>query len=244
MQKARKSDRTRAAILDAAQRLFAQHGHGRTTVRDIAAKASIDPALVVRYFGSKDELFVRAAAFDLRMPDLSKVKRSQIGDTLIRRFLELGEGFTGMTVLLRSAASNDYAASRVRELFAAQVLPAFARVGSRADAAERAGLVASQLLGLALCRYILKIPPVAEMSAEEIVKHVGPTIQRYASGKRSIRPVGNMPQGGLPDTDDPQFRHGGHAPVAARGGCQNPSRRRRVVRPLVSETADRWFGRR
>ena len=193
MQKARKSDRTRAAILDAAQRLFAQHGHGRTTVRDIAAKASIDPALVVRYFGSKDELFVRAAAFDLRMPDLSKAKRSQIGDTLIRRFLELGEGFTGMTVLLRSAASNDYAASRVRELFAAQVLPAFARVGSRADAAERAGLVASQLLGLVLCRYILKIPPVAEMSAEEIVKHTGPTIQRYASGKRSIRPVGNMP---------------------------------------------------
>jgi AcrR family transcriptional regulator len=193
MQKARKSDRTRAAILDAAQKLFAQHGHGRTTVRDIAAKASIDPALVIRYFGSKDELFVRAAAFDLRMPDLSKVKRSQIGDTLIRRFLELGEGFTGMTVLLRSAASNDYAASRVRELFAAQVLPAFARVGSRADAAERAGLVASQLLGLALCRYILKIPPVAEMSTEEIVKHIGPTIQRYASGKRSIRPVGNMP---------------------------------------------------
>jgi AcrR family transcriptional regulator len=193
MQKTRKSDRTRAAILDAAQTLFAQHGHGRTTVRDIAAKASIDPALVIRYFGSKDELFVRAAAFDLRMPDLSKVKRSQIGDTLIRRFLELGEGFTGMTVLLRSAASNDYAASRVRELFAAQVLPAFARVGSRAHAAERAGLVASQLLGLALCRYILKIPPVAEMSTEEIVKHIGPTIQRYASGKRSIRPVGNMP---------------------------------------------------
>ncbi len=192
MQKTRKSDRTRAAILDAAQKLFAQHGHDRATVRDIAAKASIDPALVIRYFGSKDELFVRAAAFDLRMPDLSKVKRSQIGDTLIRRFLELGEGFTGMTVLLRSAASNDYAASRVRELFAAQVLPAFARVGSRADAAERAGLVASQLLGLALCRYILKIPPVAEMSAEEIVKHIGPTIQRYASGKRSIRPVGNM----------------------------------------------------
>jgi AcrR family transcriptional regulator len=193
MQKTRKSDRTRAAILDAAQKLFAQHGHDRTTVRDIAAKASIDPALVIRYFGSKDELFVRAAAFDLSMPDLSKVKRSQIGDTLIRRFLELGEGFTGMTVLLRSAASNDYAASRVRELFAAQVLPAFARVGSRADAAERAGLVASQLLGLALCRYILKIPPVAEMSAQEIVKHIGPTIQRYASGKRSIRPVGNMP---------------------------------------------------
>src|SRR4029453_10163492 len=193
MQKARKSDRTRAAILDAAQKLFAQHGHGRTTVRDIAAKASIDPALVIRYFGSKDELFLRAAAFDLRMPDLSKVKRSQIGDTLIRRFLELGEGFTGMTVLLRSAASNDYAAGRWGELLGARFVPGVAGVGGRAEAAGRAGLVASQLLGLALCRYILKIPPVAEMSAEQIVKHIGPTIQRYASGKRSIRPVGNMP---------------------------------------------------
>ncbi len=56
MQKTRKSDRTRAAILDAAQKLFAQHGHDRTTVRDIAATASIDPALVIRYFGSKDGL--------------------------------------------------------------------------------------------------------------------------------------------------------------------------------------------
>ena len=182
MQKTGKSDRTRAAILDAAQKLFAEYGHERTTVRNISAKASIDPAMVIRYFGSTDELFVRAAAFDLRLPDLSKIKRSQIGETLIRRFLELGEGFTGMTILLRSAASNEYAASKVRKLFAAQVLPAFARVGSRANVAERAGLVASQLLGLALCRYILKIPPVAEMSPEEIVKHIGPTIQRYATG--------------------------------------------------------------
>jgi AcrR family transcriptional regulator len=62
MQKTRKSDRTRAAILDAAQKLFAEYGHERTTVRDIAAKASIDPAMVILYFGSKDELFVRVAA--------------------------------------------------------------------------------------------------------------------------------------------------------------------------------------
>jgi len=182
MQKLRKSDRTRAALLDAAQKLFAEHGHDRTTVREIAAKASVDPALVIRYFGSKDELFVRAAAFDLKVPDLDKINRSQIGETLIRRFLELGEGFTGMTVLLRSAASNEYAASRIRKLLAAQVVPAFARVGNRATARERAALVTSQLLGLALCRYILKISPLAEMSQEEIVKHIAPTLQRYASG--------------------------------------------------------------
>jgi AcrR family transcriptional regulator len=187
MQKVRKSDRTRAAILNAAQKLFAEHGHERTTVREIAAKASVDPALVIRYFGSKDELFVRTAAFDLKVPDLDKIKRSQIGETLIRRFLELGDGFTGMTVLLRSAASNEYAASRIRKLFAAQVVPAFARIGNRA------ALVASQLLGLALCRYVLKIPPLAEMSQEEIVKHIAPTVQRYANGTSSKRSLGNKP---------------------------------------------------
>jgi AcrR family transcriptional regulator len=109
-------------------------------VRDIAAKASVDPALVIRYFGSKDELFVRAAAFDLKVPDLDKIKRLQIGETLIQRFLELGEGFTGMTVLLRSAASNEYAASRIRKLLTSQVVPAFACVGNRANCTRARGL--------------------------------------------------------------------------------------------------------
>src|SRR5262245_5846731 len=143
------------------------------------------PQAEVLIAGSKDELFVRAAAFDLKVPDLDKINRSKIGETLIRRFLDLGEGFTGMTVLLRSAASNEYAASRIRKLLAAQVVPAFARVGNRATARERAALVTSQLLGLALCRYILKISPLAEMSQEEIVKHIAPTVQRYASGTSS-----------------------------------------------------------
>ncbi|MFZ1103905.1 MAG: helix-turn-helix domain-containing protein, partial [Hyphomicrobiaceae bacterium] len=65
-----KSERTRAAILTAARELFAAHGYERTTVRDIAARASIDAAMVMRYFGSKDALFARAADFDLRLPSL------------------------------------------------------------------------------------------------------------------------------------------------------------------------------
>ena len=71
-----KADRTRAAILAAAQKLFAGQGYELTTVRDIAAIADIDPAMVIRYFGSKDELFARAAVFNLKLPDLSKADRS------------------------------------------------------------------------------------------------------------------------------------------------------------------------
>src|SRR6185436_15458780 len=90
--KTTKSDRTRAAILAAAQKLFAGQGYERTTVRDIAAIAEIDPALVIRYFGSKDELFARVAVFDLKLPDLSKADRSKIGEMLVRHFLSLWEG--------------------------------------------------------------------------------------------------------------------------------------------------------
>jgi AcrR family transcriptional regulator len=180
-----KSERTRAAILKAAQELFAAHGYERTTIRDIAARASIDAAMVVRYFGSKDALFARAAQFDLRLPSLDGVEPDGIGAALVRHAIALweGDGGGGLVILLRAAASNAEAAAKVRDVFAAQVLPAVARAGGKAEARTRAGLVASQILGLALCRHILKLPPVAEMSPDDIVRYVGPTIQRYAVGE-------------------------------------------------------------
>jgi AcrR family transcriptional regulator len=180
-----KSERTRAAILKAAQDLFAAHGYERTTIRDIAARASIDAAMVVRYFGSKDALFARAAQFDLRLPSLDGVEPAGIGAALVRHAIALweGDGGGGLVILLRAAASNAEAAAKVREVFAAQVLPAVARAGGKAEARTRAGLVASQMLGMALCRHILKLPPVAEMSPDDIVRYVGPTIQRYAVGE-------------------------------------------------------------
>jgi AcrR family transcriptional regulator len=180
-----KSDRTRAAILAAAQALFAEQGYDRTTVRDVAARAAIDPALVIRYFGSKDGLFARAAVFDLALPDLAAANRADVGRALVRHFLAIWEGPTatgGMTVLLRSAASNPIAADKLREIFAEQVLPTLARAADAADARERAGLVASQLLGLALCRYVLRLPPVVAIPPERIIRDVGETLQRYLDG--------------------------------------------------------------
>jgi AcrR family transcriptional regulator len=178
-----KSDRTRAAILAAAETLFAAHGYERTTVRDIAAGAGIDPSMVIRYFGSKDQLFARVAEPDLRLPDLGAVERALIGETLVRHFLSVWEGEGGLAILLRSAASNKHAAAKLREVFKAQVMPALARAGGKRSAAERAGLVASQMLGLALCRYVLKLPPVAGMPRDVIIREVGKTLQRYATGE-------------------------------------------------------------
>jgi AcrR family transcriptional regulator len=181
-EKQSKSDRTRAEILAAAQSLFAERGYDATTIRDIAARAAIDPAMVIRYFRNKDDLFARAASIRLDLPDLRNVDPSRIGETLARRFIDLWEGpgsGTEMAILLRSAASNDFAAKKVREVFAAQVGKAIAAIGPQDTAGRRAGLVASQLLGLALCRYILKLPPVVTLPQEDIVRDIGATLQRY-----------------------------------------------------------------
>lgn len=183
--KMKKSERTRAAIEAAARRLFAEHGYERTGIRDIAAAAAIDPAMVIRYFGSKDRLFAEVADFDLGLPDVASIDPAHVGRTLVAHFLALWEGDSangGLPVLLRSAASNEFAASRIQQLFAAQVLPVLLSLGPPATASQRAGLVASQILGLALTRYVLALPPVVALDRETILAEVGATVQRYATG--------------------------------------------------------------
>ena len=184
--KTAKSQRTRDAILEAAQALFAGQGYERTTVRDIAARASIDPAMVMRYFGSKEALFARVTAFDLQLPDLTLVARRRLGTTLIAHFLEVWEGSlsTGsLTSLLRAATSNDDAAAAIRAVFIGQVVPALARVIPPSELPVRTGLIASQILGLAFSRYVLKVPPVVALERAQIVRLVGPTLQRYVAGR-------------------------------------------------------------
>lgn len=179
-----KSIRTREAIETAARELFAANGFERTTVRDIGAKAGIDPSMIIRYFGSKDALFARVAEPDLHLPDLAAADPSTIGETLVRHFLNQWEGANagqGLAVLLRSAASNEDAAERLRTIFQAQVFPAVMAAGPPETAAFRAGLISSQILGLALARYVLRFPPVVAMPTDFIVANVGETVQRYAT---------------------------------------------------------------
>lgn len=169
---------TKAVILAAARERFAQSGFERATIRAIAADANIDPSMVMRYFGSKDQLFAAAADFDLQLPDFSEVDRDQLGAGVVAYFMDRWERDEALVVLLRSATTNPEAAHRMREIFAGQLLPVIARVNS--DAPERrAGLLATQVLGLAMCRYVLQVPPVVAMSRDETVAWLGPTVQRY-----------------------------------------------------------------
>lgn len=179
----RRSDATRAAILRAARERFAADGYERATIRAIAADAGIDPSMVMRYYGNKERLFAAAAEFDLRLPDLKGVPPSELGTAVIQHFLERWEGDETLTALLRAGVTNPAAAERMREIFAEQLGPAVsAVVRSPEEVAMRAGLAATQVLGVALCRYVLCLPPVVAMDRAALIAWIGPTLQRYLVG--------------------------------------------------------------
>jgi AcrR family transcriptional regulator len=194
---ARRSDTTRAAILAAARERFASDGFERATIRAIAADARIDPSMVMRYYGNKEGLFAAAAEFDLRLPDLSATPPGEAGATLVAHFLHRWEGDETMLALLRAAVTQEAAAARMRTIFAAQLGPVAARLSPDPEqAATRAGLVATQMLGFALCRFVLKLPPVTGLDREEAIAWLGPTVQRYltdtATGHPADSPAGRI----------------------------------------------------
>ena len=176
----RRSDRTKTAILRAARERLAAHGYDRTTIRAVAADAGIDPSMVMRYFVTKAQLFDAALDIDLRLPDLAAVPLAELPRTLVRLFLDRWENDPAgdaLLVLLRSAVTNEHAAERMRHVFAEQVAPALATALGRDLAMRRAGLVAAQLLGLGLTRYLLRLPAVTALSREEIEHALTPAIQ-------------------------------------------------------------------
>ena len=177
----RRSDPTRARILEAARRRFAQQGYEGTTIRAVAADAGIDPSMVMRYYGSKDGLFAAAADIALELPDLTQVPRRQWGRRMVRHFFDRWEGRAGgpsLGLLLRSAATNAHAAERLQAIAVTQITGALERAG--VDHAERrAALMASQMVGLGYCRYVLGVPLLATAAPEDLVDDIGRTIQRY-----------------------------------------------------------------
>jgi hypothetical protein len=112
---------------------------------------------------------------------MSQLRKAETGAALVGHFFERWEGDVTLMALLRTAATNEAAAQRMRAIFATQLMSmvSSARGEPPARAALRAGLIATQMLGVALCRYVLKLPPIAEASRASLVRWVGPTIQRY-----------------------------------------------------------------
>jgi AcrR family transcriptional regulator len=180
-----KAQRTRAAILAAAREQFALHGYDRTSIRAIATQAQIDPAMVMRYFTSKEGLFAAAVDVDLMLPDLKGTPRHELGTQLTQHFLDRWEGSLSddvLVILLRSAVTDPRVAERLQSVFVEQVAAALRPLAPPGDGDRRAALVASQLLGIALTRYLLRFPAIAERPRDDVLADVAPSVQRYLLG--------------------------------------------------------------
>jgi AcrR family transcriptional regulator len=186
---------TRRAILDAARSAFAARGYEQTTIRAVAAAAGIDASMVMRYFGSKAGLFAAAATADLQVPDLRAVPAERWGEVLVRYLVERWEDNSRddeLILLLRTAVTSEAVAAQLQEVLSRLLTEPIAELygtvvdgpagdGGTGDGrpAERAAFIAAQLLGLALCRYILRQEPLASLPAAEVVAAVAPSVQRY-----------------------------------------------------------------
>ncbi|GAA2336255.1 TetR family transcriptional regulator [Streptomyces kunmingensis] len=183
-QAGRRSDTTRASILAAARERFAADGYERATIRAIARDARIDPSMVMRYFTNKEGLFAAAVALDLELPDPADAPREELGRTLVRHFVNLWEENEVLTALLRVGVTNPAAAERMQGVLRDQLIPVARHVCPDPEQAPaRAALCASQVLGLALTRYVLRFPASVALSGEEIVDWLAPTLQRYLTAE-------------------------------------------------------------
>ncbi len=189
---------TKEAILAAARTRFGAYGYDGATIRGIATDAGVDAALVHHFFGTKERLF--AAAMRLPVvpselltaalaPDAREPGRSQ-GEHLLLTALktwdvpEMRATFLG---LLRTAVTSEQAAGMLREFATEAVLGRIAGAAAPgppgADQKFRAALVASQVLGLALTRYVLELDPLVQAGADDLAAAIGPTLERYLTGK-------------------------------------------------------------
>ena len=176
---------TRARILAAARAHFSRQGYDHTTIRAVARSARVDPKLVQHFFGSKHDLFVAAMA--LPFDPMTVVRPIMaggvdgLGERIVRTFVSMWDSPEGRPLvgLVRSVVSSEDASAMMREFFAHEILGTLV-ASLRLDRAERrAGLVASQLFGLALVRYIVKLEPLASARADEVARWMGPSLQRY-----------------------------------------------------------------
>lgn len=178
-----RSQPTRDRILATARECFSQFGFEKTTIRTVASGAGVAPAMVIRYYGNKEGLFAAAARIDLQLPGLAGVAFEGMGEVLVKHFLDRWEGARSdgqLRALLRAAISHTGAREELSQIFEKQLCAAVDRSGVD-QPSTRAALVASQMLGLALGRYILELKPLATMSPDTITSLFAPTIQHYLS---------------------------------------------------------------
>jgi AcrR family transcriptional regulator len=177
---------TRERILAAARERFAAHGYDRARIRDVAADAGVDPALVHYFFKSKDGLFAAAMELPFRPSEVIEPELAQgvegLGERLVRRLLTIWDDPANrapLLAMLQGASARPEAAATLREFLMREVI---GRVAAAVGDPLRANLVGSQMVGLIVARYVVGVQPLAGLDREEVVRLVAPTVQRYLDG--------------------------------------------------------------
>lgn len=179
---------TRAELLVAARAVFAERGYDGATVRAIAERAGVDPAMVNHWFGGKEPLFV--AALNLPADPASILAGAlpgdpeQLAERILGRLLQVWDetGGAQLATLMQSIASHDAASSMMRE-FIVRVLVGKVLAAVAPDRPElRASLCGTQVFGLAFVRYVLKVEPLASADHATVIAAVAPNLQRYLTG--------------------------------------------------------------
>ncbi|MEV4348958.1 TetR family transcriptional regulator [Actinoplanes sp. NPDC049596] len=192
---------TRASILEAARATFAEKGYDKASIRAIAADAKVDPALVHHYFGTKEKLFLAALNAPINpgelIPQALAGPPDQAGERLIRMALSVWDSPAGTAALavFRSALSNEWTARLLREFVVTQILRRAVSelVIDPAEAPMRSALVATQIAGLMVTRYVLRIEPLASADPALLAAMIGPNVQRFLREPLNLRSGGTAP---------------------------------------------------
>ncbi len=181
---------TRDTILRAARKVFAQHGYSGATMRAIAREAQVDPALIHHFFESKAGVFSAAVEQAYQWPDfVDQVVHAGIdslGERLVRGYLELLTSpatHDPMVAIIRSAVSHEDAAELMSRFITSNMVTPVVRAIDASEPELRATLVCTELVGVAIVRYVVRIEPVASLDIETLTQIVAPTIQHYLVGE-------------------------------------------------------------
>jgi AcrR family transcriptional regulator len=177
-----RSQPTRDRILEAARLIFGRDGYDHATIRGIAAEANINPAMVMRYYRNKETLFAAVTNFKMNMSAYADVPKSRLGEALVRRILENWESReTGASrrAILLTAMSNDAARVKFISQYESQYAELLKRFGPSKQLANVTALIGSQVVGLLVSRYILRVPEIVSQSNEYLIREVGRNLQGY-----------------------------------------------------------------
>lgn len=175
----RKGQRTRRQIVEAARAVFADVGYERATIRGIASAANVDKSSIVKYFGTKQNLFEEAVTWTIPIGDVISDDPTETAENLARGMLAAwaADPNSPMAVLLRASMTSDQAAKILRTHITSHAITAIATTIDTPDARLRAALVGAMLMGIASQRYLLRMPDLVDVDTERILQLITPALR-------------------------------------------------------------------